>query len=178
MADKPNDPLAGYPRLHEIAAAGVPLPTAIAMWNQMVSQLDRGTDYWWNEVKAAASSSKARPNDEALTDNPLALVLSGMKLPATAESPVTRPQEAPSYNHYDPPWLEWYLWTPEAIQSRAEAEEFRKKNQIELRRKQDERAARDCLGMAPTRHLRLAGLHLLSFARGLAVRILAGRVRQ
>jgi hypothetical protein len=54
MREKPIDPFAGYPRLHEIVAAGVPTTAAIAMWNRMTSELDRGPEYWWTAVREAA----------------------------------------------------------------------------------------------------------------------------
>jgi hypothetical protein len=59
LSDKPRDPFAGFPRLHEIVAAGVPAADAIAMWNRMTAQLDRGADYWWNEVRRGARSSQS-----------------------------------------------------------------------------------------------------------------------
>jgi hypothetical protein len=53
------DPFADFPRLHEIVAAGVPVTTAIALWNRMASELDRGPDYWWAVVRASVPSARS-----------------------------------------------------------------------------------------------------------------------
>jgi hypothetical protein len=54
-----KDPFSDFPR-HGIVAAGVPVMTVIELWNQMASQLDRGSDYWWAAVrKTAAPSSRS-----------------------------------------------------------------------------------------------------------------------
>jgi hypothetical protein len=50
MSKVNSDPFAGFPRLHEMVAARVPVTDAIQLWNQMASQLDRGADHWWSVV--------------------------------------------------------------------------------------------------------------------------------
>lgn len=51
--------LAGFPRIYEMTAAGMSLPTAIALWNEMWSELDLGVDYWWALVEAAGRECRS-----------------------------------------------------------------------------------------------------------------------